>query len=315
MEHASIPTVSVLIPAFNAACFLERAVTSALSQTLRPSEIIIVDDASTDTTLTLARDLSRDHSSIRVVALPRNGGPAIARNAAIDAATGEWLAILDADDAYDPDHLERLSLIAVEQRADIVLSNFRYFDPDSETRGSAGIPQDDRPRVVDRYEYVANARPFLDHQDWGLLKPMLKAAFVKTRSISYQIHSRHAEDFLMMLDCLLADGRIVISPAPTYLYTHRGSGWSRTTVDYRAVAAQSAGLIRDPRIAHDREMVRLLNSRISALKRLTGEYRGRTLLENRAFRDLLFQSFTDYHVAKATTRFALRRLRRLWSDA
>jgi hypothetical protein len=81
------------------------------------------------------------------------------------------------------------------------------------------------------------------------------------------------------------------------------------------VAAQSAGLIRDPRIAHDQEMVRLLNSRISALKRLTGEYRGRTLLENRAFRDLLFQSFTDYYVAKATTRFALRRLRRLWSDA
>jgi succinoglycan biosynthesis protein ExoO len=315
MGHASIPTVSVLIPAFNASCFLERAVTSALNQTLKSTEIVIVDDASTDNTLALARALSRDYSNIRVVALPRNGGPAVARNAAIDAANGEWLAILDADDAYDPDHLERLSLVAAEHRADIVLSNFCYFAPDSETRGSAGIPQDDRPRVVDRYEYVANARPYLDHQDWGLLKPMLKAAFVKARSISYLIYSRHGEDFLMMLDCLLADGRIVISPAPTYLYTHRGSGWSRTTVDYRAVAAQSAALIHDPRIAHDHEMVRLLNSRISALKRLAGEYKGRTLLENRAFSDLLLQSFTDYYIAQATTRFALRRLRRLWSGA
>jgi succinoglycan biosynthesis protein ExoO len=315
MGHASVPTVSVLIPAFNAASFLERAVTSALNQTLKSIEIVIVDDASTDNTLALAQDLCRDYSNIRVVALPRNGGPAIARNAAIDAANGEWLAILDADDAYDPDHLERMRVVAAEHHADIVLSNFCYFDPGSETRGSAGIPQDDRPRVVDRYEYVANTRPYLDHQDWGLLKPMLNAAFIKARSISYPIYSRHGEDFLMMLDCLLADGRIVISPAPTYLYTHRGSGWSRTTVDYRAVAAQSATLIRDPRIAHDHEMTRLLNARISALKRLAGEYEGRTLLENRAFSDLLLQSFTDYYIARATTRFALKRLRRLWSGA
>ena len=188
-------------------------------------------------------------------------------------------------------------------------------DPDSETRGSAGIPQEGLPRVVDSYEYVANARPYLDHQDWGLLKPMLKAAFVRARSISYPIYSRHGEDFLMMLDCLLADGRVIVSPAPTYLYTHRGSGWSRTTVDYRAVATQSAALTRDPRIAHDHEMVRLLNSRISAIKRLSGEYKGRTLLENRAFSDLLLQSFTDFYVAQATTRFALRRLRRLWSNS
>jgi succinoglycan biosynthesis protein ExoO len=315
MGHVSNPTVSVLIPAFNASPFLLRAVNSALNQTLDPIEIVIVDDASTDNTLALARGLSTGHSNIRVVALPRNGGPAIARNAAIDAANGEWLAILDADDAYDPDHLERLCLMAAEHRADVVLSNFCYFDPDSEARGSAGIPGEGPPRVIDRYEYVANSRPYLDHQDWGLLKPMLRTAFVKARSISYPIHSRHGEDFLMMLDCLLADAKIVVSPAPTYLYTHRGSGWSRTTVDYRAVAAQSAALIRDPRIAHDHEMVRLLNSRISALKRLAGEYRGRTMLENHAFSDLLLQSCTDYYIALATTRFALRRLRRLWSGA
>ncbi|WP_426434903.1 glycosyltransferase family 2 protein [Bradyrhizobium genosp. P] len=315
MGHGSNPTVSVLIPAFNASPFLVRAVTSALNQTLKSIEIVIVDDASADNTLALAKELSAGRSNIRVVALSANGGPSIARNAAIDAANGDWLAILDADDAYDPDHLERLCLIAAEDRADVVLSNFYYFNPDTEARGSAGIPREGLPRAIDRYEYVANSRPYLDHQDWGLLKPMLKAAFVKTRSISYPIHSRHGEDFVMMLECLLADGRIVVSPAPTYLYTHRGSGWTRTTVDYGAVAAQSAALISDPRIAHDHEMVRLLNSRISALKRLAGEHKGRTLLENRAFSDLLLQLFTDYYIAQATARFALRRLRRLWSGA
>jgi succinoglycan biosynthesis protein ExoO len=313
MGHVSNPTVSVLIPAFNASPFLLRAVTSALNQTLNSIEIVIVDDASTDNTLALARGLSTAHSNIRVVALPQNGGPAIARNAAIDAANGEWLAILDADDAYDRDHLERLCMIAAKHRADIVLSNICYFDPDSEARESAAIPQEGLPRVVDRYEYVANARPYLDHPDWGLLKPMLKAAFARTRSISYPIHSRHGEDFLMMLDCLLADARVVVSPAATYLYTHRSSGWSRTTVDYRAVAAQSAALIRDPRIARDHKMVRLLNSRVSALKRLAGEYKGRTLLENGAFGSLLVQSFTNYNIARATARLAVRQLRKIWS--
>lgn len=301
----------MLVPAFNATPFLERSVNSALKQTLKSVEIVIADDFSTDGTLELARRLSETHPNVRVVALPENGGPAAARNAAIAAATGEWLAILDADDAYDPDHLERLCKIAEEHRADVVLSNFSFFDPVSQVRGANGVPPQDPPRVVTRYEYVAHARPFLDHQDWGLLKPMLSTAFVRERSISYPTHSRHGEDFLMMLDCLLAGGRVVVSPAPTYLYTFRSSGWSRTTVDYRAVVAQSAALLNDLRIARDTEMVRQLKSRISAVECLAGEFEGRILLEKRAFVDLLLRSFKDYYVARTTARLVTKRLLRL----
>lgn len=315
MQAARNPLVSVLIPAFNASSFLERAVTSVLNQTLKSVEIVIVDDASTDGTYELAEHLSAKHGIIRVVALRENGGPAVARNAAMQAASGEWLAILDADDAYDADHLERLQLIASQHYADVILSNFCYFDPASHTRGSEGVSQQDLPRSVDRYEYVASARPYLSHQDWGLLKPMLRAAFVKSHSISYPTFSRHGEDFLMMLDCLLAGGKVVISPSPTYLYTHRGHGWSRTAIDYQAMVAQSAALIRDPRIAYDHEMVRLLKSRIAALERLAGENRGRSLLKDRRLGELLLRAVTDCHVRSVTARLVLRRLRNLFVRA
>lgn len=308
MGQTNKPTVSVLVPAFNAIPFLNRSVNSALEQTLKSVEIIIVDDSSTDGTLELARRLSDTYPNVRVVALLENGGPAAARNAAIAAATGDWLAILDADDAYDTDHLEGLCKIAEEHRADVVLSNFSFFDPVSQVRGADGVPSQDPPRVITRHEYVAHSRPFLDNQDWGLLKPMLSTAFVRQRSISYPTHSRHGEDFLMMLDCLLAGGRIVVSPRPTYLYSHRGSGWSRTIVDYRAVAAQSAALLHDPRIAHDTEMLRQLKSRISAVKRLAGEVEGRNLFDKSALVDLTLRSFSDYYVCRAAMRLVLKRL-------
>jgi succinoglycan biosynthesis protein ExoO len=308
MEQISRPTVSVLVPAFNATPFLERSVNSALNQTLKSLEIIIADDASTDNTLELARRLSETHPNVRVIALPENGGPARARNAAIAAATGKWLAVLDADDAYDPEHLEGLCRIAEEHRADVVLSNFSFFDPVSHVRGADGLSQQHLPRVVTRYEYVAHARPFLDHQDWGLLKPLLSTAFVRERSISYPTHSRHGEDFLMMLDCLLASGRVVVSPTPTYLYTYRSSGWSRTTVDYHAVVAESADLLHDPRIARDAEMVRHLKLRISAVKRLAGEFEGRILVDKGALVDLTLRSFRDYYVGRAAARLIMKRL-------
>lgn len=305
------PTVSVLIPAFNAAPFLERAVNSALSQTLKSVEVVIVDDSSTDRTLEIARRLSGRYPNVQVVPLPENGGPAVARNAGIAAAAGKWLAVLDADDAYDPDHLERLCNIAEEYRAEVVLSNFCFFDPASQVRGAEGVSEQQLPRAITKYEYVARAKPFLDHQDWGLLKPMFSAAFLRRQSISYPTHSRHGEDFLMMLDCLLAGGCVVVSPKPTYLYTYRSSGWSRTSVDYRAVVDQSAALLHDPRITADAELLRHLDSRIAAVKRLAAEFEARVLFDKGALVGLMARSFRDCNVGRAVARLLIKRLSNL----
>jgi glycosyltransferase involved in cell wall biosynthesis len=97
------PTVSVIIPTHNCAPYVAAAVESALSQTHRPIEVIVVDDGSTDETAAVLRPYAG-----RIVARSQaNGGVAAARNAAIRRARGEFLAFLDADDVWLPWKLER----------------------------------------------------------------------------------------------------------------------------------------------------------------------------------------------------------------
>ena len=92
--------VSVILPAFNAAETLTRAVDSVLMQKIDSIEIIIIDDGSTDATCAVAQRLAHNHPFIRVIRLARNNGVSAARNAGIRASRGEFLAFLDADDAW-----------------------------------------------------------------------------------------------------------------------------------------------------------------------------------------------------------------------
>jgi glycosyltransferase involved in cell wall biosynthesis len=94
-------SISVIIPAYNSAAYIEAALQSALEQTYPPSEIIVIDDGSADDTAAKAGSYP-----VRVLR-QRNGGPAAARNAGIREATGEWIAFLDADDSWIPEKLER----------------------------------------------------------------------------------------------------------------------------------------------------------------------------------------------------------------
>lgn len=98
--------VSVIIPTFNREKTLQRAINSVLSQTYQDFELLICDDASTDTTINLAlRNQERD-SRIRVLCLPYNKGPAAARNLGMLEAKGEYIAFLDSDDEWLPGKLE-----------------------------------------------------------------------------------------------------------------------------------------------------------------------------------------------------------------
>lgn len=99
---------SVVIPLFNKAPHVATAVGSALSQTLSPREIIVVDDGSTDGSLEIIRAIADPRLTIAIRSPPGPGGYA-ARNMGVMAATGEWVAFLDADDCWHPRHLADLS--------------------------------------------------------------------------------------------------------------------------------------------------------------------------------------------------------------
>jgi glycosyltransferase involved in cell wall biosynthesis len=114
-------TISVVIPAYNAARFLPRCLNSVFAQTLQPVEVIVVDDGSTDNTAALAAALGA-----RVVS-QANGGVSAARNTGIRIASGDWLALLDADDRWAPEKLER-QVARIRSKTVLVYTGLRIFD-------------------------------------------------------------------------------------------------------------------------------------------------------------------------------------------
>jgi glycosyltransferase involved in cell wall biosynthesis/cyclopropane fatty-acyl-phospholipid synthase-like methyltransferase len=122
------PTVSVIIPAFNVASYLTQAAHSALHQTHQDLELVIVDDGSTDETPHVADSL-RAASPARVHVIHQaNQGLSQARNAALEAARGEFVALLDGDDLWMPTFIERqLSVLRAHPEADIVTGNARFL--------------------------------------------------------------------------------------------------------------------------------------------------------------------------------------------
>lgn len=106
--------MSVIIPAYNGERFIRAAIESVQAQTLPVSEIIVVDDGSTDRTAEIAESLGA------VVIRQPNGGVSAARNVGIRAATQPWIALLDADDLWEPEKIE-LQWAAIEQYPDVAL--------------------------------------------------------------------------------------------------------------------------------------------------------------------------------------------------
>lgn len=136
---AEAPCVSVVIPAYNAAWCVGRAIDSVLAQSFRDFELIVVDDGSTDGTATL---LAAYGAALRVVT-QANGGMSSARNAGIRAATGRYIAFLDADDRWLPDKLARqVALLEARPELAFCAAVASFEDPEGrcvgEWRGASG---------------------------------------------------------------------------------------------------------------------------------------------------------------------------------
>ena len=121
------PTVSVVIPTFNRARVLQRAIASALNQSFQGIDVLVIDDGSTDETADVVRSI--DDNRLVYIGLPSNVGVSGARNVGIKEACGEYVAFLDSDDEwpwrFSSDHLSvqpflKLPSLGVAYRAKIL---------------------------------------------------------------------------------------------------------------------------------------------------------------------------------------------------
>ena len=127
-----MPTVSVVIPNFNYARFVGQAIESALSQSVKPLEVIVVDNGSTDNSLEVLRAFG---DRIRLLAQPRNLGQSGARNAGIAAVRGELVALLDADDMWLPGKLEKQIPLFARPEVGLVYGGYRLVTGDLKPLG------------------------------------------------------------------------------------------------------------------------------------------------------------------------------------
>jgi glycosyltransferase involved in cell wall biosynthesis len=133
--------ISVVIPAYNAAHFLPRCLSSVFAQTLQPAEVIVVDDGSKDDTAEVGRKLGA-----RVVSRP-NGGLSAARNTGVQTSSSEWVALLDADDMWEPEKL-RAQADRVQDDTVLVYTGIRIFGDDGVRSTSLAVDPAEARRML-----------------------------------------------------------------------------------------------------------------------------------------------------------------------
>ena len=137
-SSTTLPSVTVLIPAFNAAATIRRALDSVLAQTFRDYEIIVVDDASFDATAEIVATQYTD--KVRLLRLPRNLGESGAMNAGIAVAKGALIAFLDADDEWLPGKLVRqIAVLESNPNSVLACSGWRIVDETGVQSRDVGI--------------------------------------------------------------------------------------------------------------------------------------------------------------------------------
>lgn len=218
------PTVSVVIPAYNAAWCVRRAIDSVLTQSWRDLELIVVNDGSTDKTA----DILRAYGD-RVIRIDQdNAGMSAARNTGIGAARGRYIAFLDADDLWLPDKLAR-QVALLEQQADLAFCSTcaRFEDPDGHPAGEWGCPASGRvslPQVLENHAAIAG----------GASSVLARSEIVK-RLGGFDEALRGAEDTDLWVR-LAAEGEFACIAEPLVVVLRRPDSVSRNYEQMRAGA-------------------------------------------------------------------------------
>lgn len=189
--------ISIIMPCFNSAKTLERAILSISRQTLQPCEVIAVDDASTDGTVNLLERIKLKYPelNLKIIKLEQNAGPATARNTAWNLAIGKFIAFIDSDDSWHPQKLE-------------TQYNFMLSHPDAFLCGHLSQTLSEDFLLSEKKEIVVQSQAIsakkLLHSNCFLTRTvMLK----NDPAFRFKDGKRHSEDYLLWLQICLSNYR------------------------------------------------------------------------------------------------------------
>jgi glycosyltransferase involved in cell wall biosynthesis len=244
---ASTPLVSVVMPAFNAAGTIADAIGSVLNGTFRDFEIIVCDDASTDSTAEVVTEFGDPR--VRLVRNPSNLGEGPSRDHAIDLASGRWLAVLDADDQFTPDRLAALVDVAQAHPSAIIFDDLMDCHD-----APVGLRPWRALRGPGAWGSGSNAPVKVAFADWivqrrTLMKPVMPLAWIRENDIRHS-RKRFGADLEFFLKVVaLARAELWYVPRPMYLYRIAANSMTATPDRYTMLAETLENAM--PLFSHD----------------------------------------------------------------
>ena len=161
--------VSIIMPNYNAAIYLEETVNSVLAQTYPHWELLFVDDCSTDGSMDRIRAF--DDKRIRVLCNKTNSGAAVSRNYALQEAKGKWVAFLDSDDCWQPEKLMEQLKFMIENDCHFSYTTYSRMDEESRpNKGEITGPRRISKRKMFQYDYVGCLTVMYDREYVGLVQ-------------------------------------------------------------------------------------------------------------------------------------------------
>lgn len=198
----SSPQVSIIMPAYNAAAFISKAVDSVKNQTFADWELLIVNDGSVDNTLQLAQDFASEDQRIRVIS-QQNQGVSAARNAGLDQAKGVYIAFIDSDDYYELTFLEKLHGRVTQTNCDLAYCGTLH-EKENKIQGAP------YPEMNLLMCYASGQIDYI-----GLYATMTKHSFLNEHGIRFTVGCTVGEDQEFLMHCgIYAD----VKSVPEVLY-------------------------------------------------------------------------------------------------
>lgn len=217
----STPLVTIITPLFNAEEFIAQTLVSVKEQTYENWEHIVVDDASTDNSVSVVGEQVKKDGRIQLIALPENKGAAFCRNHATSLATGEFIAFLDSDDLWHPAKLEQQIAFMNEHNCDVSFTNYLHIDANGNTLGK-------RVRALPRLTYKKQHR----NNYIGNLTGMYRTAKLG-KILAPGIRKR--QDWAVWLDAIKLSGQAALGLQEDLAYYRVRKG---------SISANKAGLVK-----------------------------------------------------------------------
>lgn len=232
-KKSTLPKISVIIPMYNVAGYIGKTIESLQGQTLDDWELILVDDASTDETLSVVKEYAVKDNRLHVIACTENYGPMYAREMGCQTSKGEYVTFCDGDDELLPESLDLLYKTAISEQADVVIGKVLEDCLDGNRK-----PFSLQPSLRygnDNESFLKSVLRREIHQ--GLWGKLFHSEIVRNANITIFEHCTMSEDAAVLFQYIERCHKVCIIEEYVYCYNKRTDSLAHSAMSQQQLEA------------------------------------------------------------------------------